>query len=95
MPKISEVIMVKNMAGSNCPPARSSSAVASFRPTPVLVTTPMMIPAVAQAISTPSTPLEPLIRPFTKSFGVMRVLLRRHAQTIVRAMAYSAARMGV
>ena len=87
--------MVKNIAGSNCPPARSSSAVASFKPTPVLVTTPIIIPAVAQAISTPSTPLEPLIRPLTKSMGVMRVLLRRQAQIMVNAMAYSAARMGV
>ena len=87
--------MVKNMAGNNCPPARSNSAVASFRPTPVLVTTPMMMPAVAQAISTPSTPLEPLIRPLTKSLGVIRVLLRRQAQMMVSAIAYKAARMGV
>ena len=87
--------MVNTIAGIRWPPARSSSAVAILRPTPVLVTTPIIIPAVAQAISTPKMPLEPLIMPFTKSLKVMRVDLRRQELTIASTMPTRAARIGV
>ena len=35
-----------------------------IKPTPVLVTTPMMMPAAAQAMSTPKTPLAPFSSPW-------------------------------
>ena len=87
--------MVKNIAGNSLPPAKSSKAVATFRPTPVLVTTPMMMPAVAQAISTPKTPMEPSIKPWITCLKEMRVDLRRQAQIMLSAMAAKAARIGV
>ena len=49
MPRMREDIIVKNRVGSIRPPASEISPEAIFRPRPVRVTTPMMIPAVAQA----------------------------------------------
>ena len=89
------MIIVKNIAGNKCPPARSSSAVANLRPTPVLVTTPIMTPAVAQAIKTPRTPLEPSIKPLTTSPKLIRVDFLRQEQIRVRPIAHKAARIGV
>ena len=87
--------MVKKSVGSMRPPAKSRSAEANFSPTPVLVTTPMMIPAEAQATKTPKTFFAPASKPLTISMGFMRVdFLRKEAQ-IERTMAKSAARMGV
>ena len=87
--------MVKNIAGSNAPPDKSRRAVATFKPTPVLVTTPMMIPAVAQAIRTPRTPMEPSIKPCTPCLKVIRVAERKLAQQMLRRIAAKAARIGV
>ncbi len=89
------VIIVKNIVGSRRPPDRSSSPEASFRPTPVFVTTPMMIPAAAQATSTPRTFFAPFSRPRTISIGFIRVDLRRAEQTIASTIATRAARIGV
>ena len=95
MPRSSAVIIVKNMVGSIMPPAKESSAEASFRPTPVFVTTPIMMPAEAQATSTPRTAFAPFSSPMTTSMGRMRVDFRRLDAKIESTMANSAARIGV
>ena len=86
---------MKNIAGIKFPPASSSSAVANFNPTPVLVTTPMIIPAVAQATNTPKIPLAPLISPSTICQGVMRVDFFNIDAPIAKTIATKAARIGV
>ena len=89
------VIIVKNIVGSSMPPERSRSPDASFSPTPVFVTTPMTMPAAAQATRTERTPRAPRSSPMTISRGFMRVDFRIIEQRIERMMAKSAARIGV
>ena len=73
MPRISEVIIVKNRVKKRFPPAMSTRPLAIFRPIPVRVTTPTMIPAVAQAMATPSAPRAPAWRAVMMSQGLIRV----------------------
>ena len=95
MPRMIDVIIVKNIVGSNMPPERSRRADASFKPTPVFVTTPMMMPAEAQATRTPRTFRAPFSKPRTISTGFMRVDFLRDEAAMASTIAQSAARIGV
>ena len=95
MPRRIAVIIVRNMLGKINPPDKSKRADANFKPTPVLVTTPIMIPAAAHATKTPKTLRAPVSKPFKISFGVMRVDFFIDDTTIDKIIATKAARIGV
>jgi hypothetical protein len=82
MPRMREVIMVKNRVKRRFPPANSTSPFASFSPKPVRVTTPIMIPAEAQARATPTAFLAPSSKASAISLRLMRVdFLKAPART--------------
>ena len=95
IPKIKDVIIVQKRRRIICPPDNPTKKEANFNPTPVLVTTPIIMPAAAQAISTPKAPLAPFINPLTISLNVIRVVSRSMAVKIEITIPANAAFIGV
>ena len=63
-----------------------------FSPSPVSVTTPTMMPAVAVVAQTPSTPVAPLLRASASRRGVNAVSLRRKLSATASVVAQNTAR---
>ena len=95
MPRMRDVIIVQNRRSIKFPAATSTRADASFSPTPVFVTIPMIMPADAQAMSTPKAPRAPLTRPSIISLKSIRVFARSMAVAMEIMIPASAAFIGV
>jgi len=87
--------MVKNKVNSKLPFAILTRIDPILSPKPVCVTTPIMIPAQAQAAITVMALLAPLIKPSTTSIGLSRVSFLSAEHTIEAPIAPSAALIGV
>ena len=78
--------MVKKRVRKSCPWARLTSPLASFRPRPVRVITPMMMPAAAVAITTPRAARAPCSSAAMMSRRLIRVEGWIMAATTARTM---------
>ena len=75
MPSRMQHSMVRNRAMMRVSPATPTMAVMKIWPRPVMVTTPAMMPAMAQATATDRVFLPPFSSASTKREGVMRFSL--------------------
>ena len=82
------------MLGKISPPDKSNNADANFKPTPVFVTTPIIIPAAAQATKTPKPFRAPVSKPLIIAAGDMRVDFFMLDTKIDKIIATNAARIG-
>src|SRR5699024_9193263 len=99
IPKMSDAIIVKKSVNSNCifteddnDAAKLTKLFPIFNPSPVLVTTPTIIPAQAVAAATPNDVRAPDVNAFIIFFGVTRVSLRNKLTIIVVKTPYRAVR---
>ncbi len=95
MPRMMEAIMVRTRVKKKLPPESTTMPLAILSPTPERVTTPMIIPAQAQAAETPTADRAPVSRASKISFMLSRVFFRSMAMATVTMMQTRAALRGV